>query len=187
MRCVLVAILLWPAWETVLAVEVPQYKVIGHITDSVELREYKDIAVATTVVEGDIRNSGNTGFRRLAGYIFGDNLSQQKIEMTAPVWQQQSSRDAYEITFFLPKNLKLPPPPINQEVSIRQIDVTAAVLKYRGSWKVDRFYEHLSILQNVIKDSNWKINGKAIWARYDPPWMPSFLRKNEVLIPVLID
>ncbi len=185
MRCVSIVSLLCLVWETALAIEVAQYKFLGYVTDSVELREYKHITVATTIVDGDIRDSGNTGFRRLASYIFGDNLSQQKIEMTAPVWQQKLSRDAYQITFFLPKHLNLPPLPSNQKVSIREIDITVAALEYRGGWKVDRFYEHLSILENVIKESKWKIKGEAIWARYDPPWMPSFLRRNEVLIPVV--
>jgi hypothetical protein len=26
--------------------------------------------------------------------------------------------------------------------------------------------------------------GKPIWARYDPPFMPWFMRRNEVLIPL---
>jgi hypothetical protein len=26
--------------------------------------------------------------------------------------------------------------------------------------------------------------GEPVWARYDPPFMPWFLRRNEVLIPI---
>ena len=41
-------------------------------------------------------------------------------------------------------------------------------------------------LIKIIKDAGFNIskNAKPIFAYYDPPWIPVFLRKNEVLIQI---
>ncbi|MGD2185616.1 MAG: heme-binding protein [Desulfobacterales bacterium] len=36
----------------------------------------------------------------------------------------------------------------------------------------------------AIEKRGLKSIGEPVWARYDPPFMPWFLRRNEVLIPV---
>jgi len=170
-----------------MAIETPDYQILQKLGETVEVREYPEVTVATTVVEGDIQRSGNTGFRRLAKYIFGENQAGEKIAMTAPVMQQKTSEVEYEVVFFLPRALSTPPPPKNKDVSIGTITMKAAVLRYRGGWKVSRYKKHLSRLYELLDDSNdWEIVGEPIWARYDPPWMPSFLRTNEVMLPVAL-
>jgi hypothetical protein len=61
-----------------------------------------------------------------------------------------------------------------------------AVLPYRGNWSEKRYRKHeaklLSLLENV---STWRIAGEPTWARYDPPFMPGFMRSNEVAIEVV--
>ena len=71
-----------------LAIETPDYEVIDTLPDLVEVRKYAGATIASTTVASGIRESGNVGFRRLAGYIFGDNDLDKKIKMTAPVMQQ---------------------------------------------------------------------------------------------------
>ncbi|MCV7179785.1 SOUL family heme-binding protein, partial [Mycolicibacterium sphagni] len=57
------------------------------LSGGVEIRRYGPrIAAETTVLEDD-EQARNTGFRRLAGYIFGGNSRQTSIAMTAPVAQ----------------------------------------------------------------------------------------------------
>jgi hypothetical protein len=47
--------------------------------DAYEIRQYEPIIVAQTIVNEDFENAGNTGFRILAGYIFGGNQFQTEI------------------------------------------------------------------------------------------------------------
>ena len=61
-----------------LAIETPDYQIIDTLPDSVEVRKYAGATIASTTVASGIRESGNIGFRRLAGYIFGDNELNKK-------------------------------------------------------------------------------------------------------------
>ena len=169
-----------------LAIETPDYQIIDTLPDSVEVRKYAGATIASTIVASGIRESGNIGFRRLAGYIFGDNELNKKIKMTAPVMQQRKSEESYEVVFFLPRDLSAPPRPSNRDVLIKNINMEVAVLAYKGGWKVKTYEENLETLKSRLADNEkWKISGDPIWARYDPPWMPSFLRSNEIMLPVV--
>jgi hypothetical protein len=66
--------------------EQPPYEVVGRIGDA-EIRRYAPQIAAETVVEGPVETARNEGFRRVAGYIFGDNTAKASVAMTAPVVQ----------------------------------------------------------------------------------------------------
>jgi hypothetical protein len=66
--------------------EQPPYEVVGRIGDA-EIRRYAPQIAAETVVEGPVKTARNEGFRRVAGYIFGDNTAKASVAMTAPVVQ----------------------------------------------------------------------------------------------------
>jgi hypothetical protein len=59
-----------------------------------------------------------------------------------------------------------------------------AAIKYSGTWSKSRYNEKKSLLEEFIDERGLKAAGEAIWARYDPPFMPWFLRSNEILIPI---
>ena len=65
-------------------IEGPKYVVIEQ-KDGYEMREYESYIVAEVEVEGDMRTAMNSGFRQLAGYIFGGNTSKSQVAMTVPV------------------------------------------------------------------------------------------------------
>ncbi len=44
--------------------------------------------------------------------------------------------------------------------------------------------EHEAALRQWLEASDMEPTGPAIAARYDPPFKPWFLRRNEVLLPV---
>lgn len=80
--------------EAVSKVEQPKYDVIENY-GAIEIRQYEPTVVAEVEIAGDQKEALETGFRVLAGYIFGKNQSNQtystqKIAMTAPVSQQKS-------------------------------------------------------------------------------------------------
>jgi len=182
-----------------MALEKPKYEVLES-QDNFELRQYEPYIVAETLVNGDFEGAGNEGFRRLADYIFGNNRSRRKLEMTAPVKQSSSQKIAmtapvsmhsageqYRITFMMPSEYTLDtlPEPVNPEVRIRQESGRlVAAVRYSGTWSQRRYAEHQAELQAWVAARGWHAAGEPVFARYDPPIKPWFLRRNEILIPI---
>ena len=183
-----------------MALEQPKYTVIEKKGDF-ELRYYKSHIVAETFVEGDFDEAGNRGFQRLAGYIFGKNRTAQKISMTAPVSlevvsekiamtapvSQQSKDGMWRITFLMPAEyiLETLPAPLDSNVMLQEVPgALMAAMKYSGTWSQGRYEKKKAHLETLIRERALQIVGEPIFARYDPPFKPWFLRRNEVLIPV---
>jgi hypothetical protein len=159
------------------------------------VRRYESYVVAETVVSEAAEEAGNQGFRILAGYIFGQNRGERKIEMTAPVPQtptkiamtapvaQSATSSGYVIQFPMPREwtLETLPEPIDSRVLLRVAPArTVAVLTYSGTWSQTRYEEHLKTLLDALAQAGLRWHGDAIWARYDPPWKPWFWRRNEI-------
>lgn len=186
-----------------MAVEEPVFKVLKQDGD-LSVREYPPLIVAETTVEGPFEDVSNEGFRRLAGYIFGANEvskkiamtapvgqqqggESQKIAMTAPVGQQKATDHTWTISFTMPAEFTLQtlPKPKDARVILREVPVKKfCALQYSGTWSNDRFDEKKQILSAWVAKNGFKATGEAVFARYNPPWMPWFLRRNEVLIPI---
>ena len=183
-----------------MAIEEAKYKVLEREGDF-ELRQYQPRIVAETLVEGDFQEVGNEGFRRLYDYISGKNRKQQTIPMTAPVSQEASSEKIpmtapvnqeqvggkWRITFLMPSQYTLEtlPEPADPRVQLTKVPgLLMAALSYSGTWSRGRYEEKEKRLKGLIRQKGLKIEGEPIFARYNPPFMPWFLRRNEVLIPV---
>ena len=183
-----------------MAIEEAPYALIAK-NGKYELRHYQPYIVAATIVEGDFEKVGNEGFRRLADYINGNNRSRQSIAMTAPVGQQdrsqkiamtapvgqQQSGGQWRITFMMPSEYSLEtlPEPLDKRVFLEVMPGRhMAAVRYSGTWSRARYEENLSLLLAWMETQDLKPAGKPLWARYNPPFMPWFLRRNEVLIAV---
>jgi hypothetical protein len=183
-----------------MAIETAPYHVVEKDGDF-ELRQYPSYVVAETLVEGEMDEVGNEGFRRLFGYISGNNRKKQSISMTAPVTQektaekiamtapvtQERSGDKFRITFMMPSEytLDILPEPLDSRVALKAEPARlVAVIRYSGTWSVKRFEQHKQKLDEWISKRSLKPLADPVWARYDPPFKPWFLRRNEVLIPV---
>ena len=186
--------------ESTLAVEKAKYTVLEK-DDSFEIRQYEAQIVAETFVEGDLEEVGNEGFRRLYAYISGENTKKQSISMTAPVGQQAGSEkiamtapvsqekkdNRWRITFLMPAEytLKMLPEPIDERVKLaEEPGRLMAAVKYSGTWSEEGYEKNKALLEEYLRMRGQTKAGAAVWARYDPPFMPWFLRRNEVLIPV---
>ncbi len=170
----------------VAALEQPDYQIVESLSDSIEIREYPAFTVASVAVTGDMKSAGNKGFRVLADYIFGNNQADEKIAMTAPVFQTRIAEDSQKVSFYLTQSAEQVPVPMNDRVSIESNSMIVAVIRYKGGWGLDKYEAHLQTLLNEIETGgNWRISGEPIWARYDPPFKPSWWRTNEVMLPVL--
>jgi SOUL heme-binding protein len=183
-----------------MAIEEPSYRVIES-APPVEIREYAPYVVAETRVAGDFRDVGNEGFRRLFGYISGENRGTTKITMTAPVTQQasperiamtapvtqQAEGGVYRIAFVLPSQYTLEnaPLPNHPEVRLAQVPARKVVaVRYSGLWSAENYRRALAELVSFAGQRGLKLAGEPIYARYDPPFMPWFLRRNEILVEI---
>jgi hypothetical protein len=105
-----------------------------------------------------------------------------KIAMTAPV-AQTASAGGYLIQFAMPREwtLETLPEPTDSRVTLRAMPArTIAVIRYSGTWSQRGYAEHLKMLQDALAQSGLTWHGEPMWARYDPPWKPWFLRRNEI-------
>jgi hypothetical protein len=188
------------ATSAAMAIEEPLFQVIEKDGDF-ELREYAKYVVAETRVAAGFEDAGSVAFQRLFRYISGSNVAKQKIAMTAPVTQakgekiamtapvaQRAEGDGYVVAFTLPSTYTLAsaPRPLDPSVTLREIPAQrVAAWRYSGRWTIDNYREHEALLRHRLKLRGLAASGPAILARYNPPFMPWFLRRNEVLIPVL--
>ena len=186
--------------ESVFAVEEAKYEVLSRDGD-IELRQYEGSIVAETVVRGDFDEAGNRAFRKLFRYIDGNNEAREEIAMTAPVSQeaasekiamtapvsQQRQGDAWAVSFMMPASYTMDtvPKPVDPEVRIREIPAQrVAAIRYSGFWSEKNYSEHLAELEAWLRANALEPAGEPVWARYDPPFKPWFMRRNEILVPV---
>jgi hypothetical protein len=185
-----------------MAIEKPKHEVLKQYPDF-EVRGYPAYVVAETEVQGDQTDVSNEAFSRLAGYIFGKNHGARKIAMTAPVTQApaegakiamtapvtQASTGprSWRVQFMMPSEYSLEtlPEPNDERVHLRLVEPARfAVIRYSGTWSRQNYDENLALLEAALKREGVETRGEPVWARYDPPFMPWFLRTNEILIEV---
>lgn len=183
---VLVGALLTLAAAPAMAIETPKYEVVQAF-DGFEVRRYAPYVVAETRVEGAQKDVGNEAFSRLAGYIFGNNRGTRKIAMTAPVTQAREAGDTWLVQFMMPAEFSLDtlPEPKDPRVYLRLLPArTVAVIRYSGTWSKSNYDEHLATLKAGLAREGLVAKGEPLWARYNPPFMPWFLRTNEIHLEV---
>jgi len=160
---------------------------VEKLTAGVEIRRYGPRLAAQTMVLADEEAARNTGFRRLARYIFGANRGEAKIAMTAPVAQEAAGDDEWVIRFFMPsdKTLESLPEPVDAEVNLVSIPAqTVAVRRFSGSRSRRSVSEQTSKLLNTLRETGFEaIDRPEAWF-YDPPWTVPMLRRNEIAVPV---
>lgn len=187
---------------TAMAVEEAQYQVI-RTDDTIEIREYAPSIVAETVVNDDFESAGNRAFRKLFNYISGDNSTADKIAMTAPVTQQKkqsekiamtapvgqrATPDGWAVSFMMPASYTMEtiPQPDDPAVVLRHIpEYRAVAIRYSGFWSEKNYAEQLEKLQAWISKNQLETTGPPVWARYNAPFTPWFMRRNEILVPIL--
>jgi hypothetical protein len=182
--------------ETSMAIEEPSYEVVQKL-EGAEVRQYAPYVVAEVLVDGTADQAGNKVFRILAGYIFGKNKGERKLEMTAPVTQapaptrlamtapvtQAQAAGGYVVQFVLPKNVTLAtaPEPLDPQVQIREVPGSrVGVIRYSGFWSQANYEQHLAELKKALEKAHLSWVGEPVLSRYNPPFTPWFLRRNEI-------
>jgi DNA gyrase inhibitor GyrI len=183
-----------------MAIEEAKYSVL--VKDgSFEIRQYESYILAETRIEGSMEDASSQAFRPLFSYISGANRSQAKVSMTSPVSQepaseeikmttpvsQERSENAWAISFMMPAEYTMETIPVPEDARVTLREVPArrvAVIRYSGFWSESGFLANKAKLEQWMKDQDAVAAGPAIWARFNAPYTPWFLRRNEVQIPL---
>jgi DNA gyrase inhibitor GyrI len=151
-----------------------------------ELRDYPTLTlVETPMTDAD----GNSGFGRLFRYITGRNEGAQKIAMTTPVFVSGDENHT-AMAFVMPAGLKTDqvPKPKDQSISVREVPADRfAVLRFRGGRNAKNETEALDQLKAWMSAEGLSVLSPPMFAYFDPPWTPSFLRRNEVMLRTKVD
>lgn len=165
-------------------IEKPDYQVLLK-EGRFELRHYSRFAIARIRMErtGEM----DRGFQEMFRYIQGANADNRKISMTSPV-MTTVEEDAMTMAFVMPRAIAPDRLPAADDSRIRHIVVESgrfAAIRFSGSWEKRRFDQMTRQLEAWIKKQGWETEGEVIIARYNPPFMPAFLRRNEILIRIV--
>ncbi len=178
------------------AAQEPPFDVVQQL-DGAQVREYAPYVVAEVLVAGPADKAGSAAFPVLAGYIFGKNKGEKTFAMTAPVTQaaapvklemtapvtQAAAPGGYLVQFVLPRGVTLAtaPEPTDARVQLREEPARrVAVIRYSGLWSQSNYEDHLKKLQVILREAEIAWTGEPVLSRYDPPYTPWFMRRNEI-------
>jgi hypothetical protein len=198
-------ITLWALFATLMtgnlmAIEEAEYTVLLK-DETLEIRQYAPSIVAEVIVKDNFEDASNKAFRRLFKYISGSNSSRSKIAMTAPVSQesqsekiamtapvgQRAAEQGWAISFMMPASYSMDTIPLPEDTSIKLREIpaySAAAIRYSGTWSEKNYKKQLVLLNNWIEQNELEATGIPLWARYNAPFTPWFMRRNEILVPV---
>ncbi len=181
-------------------VEQPTY-ILLESAGEIEVRQYGPMIVAEVEVRGERLKALNQGFRLIADYIFGNNLSSQKVSMTAPVTQvagekiamtapvtQDGNGDTWKVRFVMPQNYtqETLPKPNNPDVHLIAIQSRKkVVIRFSGFNTDTNINSHRDALLKYIANRHLSVVGQPTTAFYNPPWTLPFLRRNEIMFELL--
>lgn len=184
-----------------MAFENPPYEVLDK-DGSFELRRYDDYIVAEVLLAEDYESALSAGFRILADYIFGHNRHSEHIAMTTPVTERLANRSEkvamtapvtaqlhgdgnYVVAFMMPSKYSMDtlPEPIDKKIGFRVVaGHCAAVVKFSGTFSEKTAHARETELLAWLRQRQMDARGAPIFANYSPPWIPPFLRRNEVIM-----
>jgi hypothetical protein len=164
------------------AVEKASYKVIIK-EGNFEVRLYDPMIIA---VSADTDLSGSSGFNNLFNYISGKNQESRKIAMTAPVINNLDDEQS-NIAFVMPKEYSLEelPKPLHSELELKEIpERYVAVVTFSGNINQEKIEKKKHELEKWLKEKQITALGSIELARYNPPFIPGFIKHNELLVEV---
>jgi hypothetical protein len=166
-------------------IEKQKYRVVK-TEKGFELRYYPPATFATVKSSAkSYRELSGSGFRKIAGYIFGDNESSTKIAMTSPVHMDINEKES-SMSFVMPSNydVKSLPKPNDARVEIHQTPGEyAAVIEFGGFANDASIRKHAEELKQLLDQKGIKTIGNFRYLGYNPPYQ-IIARKNEIVVAV---
>lgn len=165
-------------------VEQAKYEVLRKI-GKIEIRRYPPLILAM------VQGYGDGGFNMLFRFITGNNRQKSNLNMTAPVISQQIGMttpvlsESGSIAFIMPEgfSLETTPEPLDDRVKILEVHERAvAALRFSGRWSNSLLKRKSRELLKELENAGMKTVGQVFSMRYNGPFTPWFLRRNEVAI-----
>ncbi|NNE48118.1 MAG: heme-binding protein [Rhodothermales bacterium] len=170
---------LWTCWGlyVIYSTERPPYEVVRNLSRQVEIRQYEEQTWISTQYETD-----KSAFPVLASYIFGSNKEGETVSMTAPVITDE------KMSFILPEGVSVEnaPTPAGQAIEFTTIPRRKlATLAFSWWTSQSRVEKKRAELLNLLRELDVETRGRVFLMRYNDPWTPPFLRRNEVAVEVI--
>ncbi|NHJ33779.1 MAG: heme-binding protein [Asgard group archaeon] len=167
-------------------VETAKFQVIRRDGDF-EIRKYDRMLLAT------VKNAPSR-FRVLFNYITGSNKSKKKVAMTSPVITSEEIAmtspvlsNNESMSFFVPSEYtqETVPEPTDERITINEVpERYIAIIRFNGlAWK-NSVKKQTTRLLDWLKTGDVELNGTPFLMQYNPPYVPGFLRRNEIGIEV---
>ena len=91
------------------------------------------------------------------------------------------------VQFVLPKSINLDsaPEPLDERVQVHAVAANKrAAIAFSGLWSEANYGEHLEKLKGALRAIDLPWIGEPVYARYNPPSTPWFMRRNEIWLAV---
>ena len=164
------------------------YEIIGEAGE-IEFRKYPAVVLATVKSSED-----RGGFNLLFSYITGKNAAQNSISMTSPVITSQEIAmtapvvsDAASMSFVMPpgKSRDEIPEPLDSRVRLTTLpEREVAVIRFHGYARQKDVAAAEVRLREGLRTAGIEPVGEPFLMRYNPPWTPGFMRRNEVAMEI---
>lgn len=151
-----------------------------------EIRFYPSSTFAKIYSTGtNYKSVASSGFKKLAGYIFGGNEMKQSIAMTAPVRMEMTDKGS-TMSFVMPDKYKesdLPKPNDSGVHIVKSSPQYVAAISFGGYADDEKIKEKRDVLLSLLKEKEIKVTGEYTFLGYNAPFQ-FWSRKNEVVIPI---
>lgn len=161
------------------------YKVIKE-GEGFQIRYYPEVTMATISSNvSSYKDLGNSGFSKLAGYIFGGNNAKKQIAMTSPV-HMYIGDTLSSMSFVMPANYTKDNLPLPNDSSVNIKTVAGefvAAIEFDGFASDKKIKEYEFKLGNLLIANKISFFGHFRFLGYNPPYQ-LMGRKNEVVVSV---
>ncbi len=203
--CIIIFVILWSIWGYFASrAESALYTVIEK-RNGYEIREYSPHVIAQTTITGDYDQSMNSGFRIIAGYIFGGNTKKESIATTVPVTTQIDNQPANEkiamtvpvtttingdsriMSFVMPSKYTIDSLPTPNDSRVQLIEVASekkAALRFSWFRTESRIERNKIKLQSILEREGITLDGPIEFAAYNGPGTPPWMNRHEILVRI---
>ena len=154
--------------------------------DALEIRYYPSATMATVYSSAtNYKSVANSGFGKLARFIFGGNNENQNIAMTAPVRMNMSEKGA-EMSFVMPTkyNESNLPKPNDESIRIHEsAPQYVAVIAFGGYANDEKIKTYTDKILQILAQRKIKVTGNYTFLGYNAPYQ-MIARTNEIAIPI---
>jgi hypothetical protein len=165
--------------------EMPPYRV-ERTEGTREIRSYGPHLLAEVKVSGSRNAAIQSGFRLLAGYIFGGNAGGEKIAMTVPVAQTPEG-DHWTVSFMMPARFTKDSLPAPKTDDIRFVEVAGSrqvVERFSGIATTGDLEKRAEALKTWAEGQGLTILEGPHFYFYDAPMTLPWNRRNEVAFTI---